>query len=185
MRPETDRDAGAQTRRHLVYPKSVDVLRAAGLQPLDYYIHKRRATVAETVSARPILQECRGARRRRGTPVRPTWWEQDLTPPPAPERERENAPRRGTFGPPRGRTFPPGHPHHQPVRTVEETRAARRAERETWDSEAEAELDRRWAQAHMPADLPVPEETTLHGAFAAIGQSIADVVAGDPGRGPD
>ena len=68
-----------------VYPKSADVLRAARLQPLRYYIQKRRATVAKAISTRPILEECRKAARRRGTPVRSTWWELDLTQPPEPE----------------------------------------------------------------------------------------------------
>ena len=69
-----------------VYPKSADVLRAARLQPLRHYIQKRRATVATNVGERPILKECRGAARLRGSPVRPTWWEQDLTLPPSQKR---------------------------------------------------------------------------------------------------
>ena len=69
-----------------VYPKSADVLRAARLQPLRNYIQKRRATVATNVGERPILKECRGAARLRGSPVRPTWWEQDLTLPPSQKR---------------------------------------------------------------------------------------------------
>ena len=56
-----------------IYPKSSDVLRAAGLQPLAYYIQKRRAAVATTIATRPILEECRGAERLCGTPVRATW----------------------------------------------------------------------------------------------------------------
>ena len=69
-----------------VYPKSADVLRDARLQPLRHYIQKRRATVATNVGERPILKECRGAARLRGSPVRPTWWEQDLTLPPSQKR---------------------------------------------------------------------------------------------------
>ena len=76
-------------RKHgdkLVYSKSANVLRAARLQPLHYYIQKRRATVAKAIATGPILEECRGAPRLRGILVRNTWWEQDLTPPPEPER---------------------------------------------------------------------------------------------------
>ena len=70
-----------------LYPKSATVLRAARLQPLHHYIQKRRATVAKTIDGRPVLEECRGAERLRGTPVRQTWWEQELSPPPEPKKE--------------------------------------------------------------------------------------------------
>ena len=82
-----------------VYPKSADVLRAARLQPLHHYIQKRRATVAKTIDGRPVLEECRGAGRLRGTPVRQTWWEQELSPPPEPEKEaRGGSPWHGGAG---------------------------------------------------------------------------------------
>ena len=74
-----------------VYPKSAEVLAKAGLKPLGHYIQKRRATVAATIEGRPVLRECRGAERLRGTPVRPTWWEQCLDPP---EEEEEDRTRR-------------------------------------------------------------------------------------------
>ena len=53
-------------------PKSADVLRAARLQPLRYYIQKRRSTVAKAISSRPILEECSGAMRLYGSSVRDT-----------------------------------------------------------------------------------------------------------------
>ena len=140
-----------------VYPKSADVLRAARLQPLEYYIHKRRATVAKTISTRPILEECRGAARRRGTPVRSMWWELDLTQPPEPDRGGDGTPGlRECLGtaPREGRSFQPGHPHYQPPRasatTAEEQLAAWRAEWEARDPAAEAELARRMAEAYLP-----------------------------------
>ena len=60
------------------YPKSADVLRAAHLQTIRGYIAKRRQTVLRAVADRPILEECRGAERRRGSPVRLHWWEQEF-----------------------------------------------------------------------------------------------------------
>ena len=74
-----------------VYPKSAAVLAKAGLKPLGHYIQKRRATVAATIEGRPVLKECRGAGRLRGTPVRPTWWEQCLDPPEEEDQERAAA----------------------------------------------------------------------------------------------
>ena len=123
------------------------MLRAAGLQPLAYYIQKRRATVAATIAARPILEECRGAERLRGTPVRATWWEQVLTLSPEPARKGNGvAPSLGALlAPTSGRTFPPGHPHHQPHQestSLEDQQAARRTEWEARDLGAEAEQDR-------------------------------------------
>ena len=74
-----------------VYPKSAEVLAKAGLKPLGHYIQKRRATVAATIEGRPVLRECRGAERLRGTPVRPTWWEQCLDPPEEDEEDQGRA----------------------------------------------------------------------------------------------
>ena len=141
-----------------VYPKSADVLRAARLQPLRYCIQTRRATVTKTISSRPILEECRGATRLRGSPVCDIWREQDLTPPPEPERGGDGTPGLGTYlGSSReGRTFPPVHPHYQPPQaatSLEEQQAAWRAEWEAQDIDAEAERDRLWAAAHLTLDL--------------------------------
>ena len=57
--------------------------------------------------------------------------------------------------PPEGRSFPPSHPHYQAHQetTLEEQQAARRAEWEAPDLDAEAEQDRRWAAASLPSDL--------------------------------
>ena len=60
------------------YPKSADVLRAARLRTIGEYIAKRRQTVLCAIADRPILEECRGAERRRGSPVRLYWWEQEF-----------------------------------------------------------------------------------------------------------
>ena len=71
-----------------VYPHSADVLAAAHLQTIEYYIQKRRHTVYNTIRDRDILKECEGAERRRGTPPRLFWAEQDMT---VPERREYGA----------------------------------------------------------------------------------------------
>ena len=53
-----------------VYPHSADVLREARLKTVAEYIAKRRRTVHRTIADRPILEECRGAERQCGSPVR-------------------------------------------------------------------------------------------------------------------
>ena len=139
-----------------IYPKSDDVLRAARLRPLSHYVQKRRATVAAAIGERPVLEECRGAARLRGSPVRTAWWEQDLTLPPEPEEdEGDVAPRTETDGVSwEGRSPTHARPrrqaHHETVRRQQE---ARRAEWEARDLEAEEEQDRRWADAHLPSGL--------------------------------
>merc|ERR1711966_551760 len=62
-----------------VYPHTADVLAAAHLQPLAYYIQRRRHTVHNTIRDRDVLKECEGAERRRGTPPRLFWAQQDMT----------------------------------------------------------------------------------------------------------
>ena len=64
-----------------VYPHTADVLAAAHLQPIAYYIQRRRHTVHNTIRDRDVLKECKGAERRRGTPPRLFWTEQDMTVP--------------------------------------------------------------------------------------------------------
>ena len=59
-----------------VYPKSVSVLRAARVRRIEEYIAERRRNILRTIADRPILEECRGAERRRGSPPRLYWWEQ-------------------------------------------------------------------------------------------------------------
>ena len=68
-------EAGGET---WVYPKSEDVLRAAHLRTIRESIAQRRQTVFQAIADRPILEACRGAERRRGSPTRLYWWEQDF-----------------------------------------------------------------------------------------------------------
>ena len=63
------------------YPHSADVLAAAHLQTILYYIQKCRHTVHNTIRDRDVLKEYRGAERRRGSPSRLFWVEQDMTEP--------------------------------------------------------------------------------------------------------
>ena len=136
-----------------VYPKSADVLRAARLQPLKHYIQKRRATVAAAVGERPVLEACKGAERLRGSPVRTTWWELDLTLTPEPEEEEDDvAPGMGGSGPPRERQLPRQGTGTEPL---EEQQALHRAKGMTLNLGAggKQEQDRLWAQAHLPSDL--------------------------------
>ena len=42
------------------------------------YIARRRQTVLWAIADRPILEECRWAERRRGSPTRLYWWEQEF-----------------------------------------------------------------------------------------------------------
>ena len=56
-----------------IYPHSADVLAAAHLQPIEYYLRKRRHAVYNTIRGRNVLKECEGAERRRGTPPRLFW----------------------------------------------------------------------------------------------------------------
>ena len=74
------------------YPHSADVLAAAQLQTVEYYIQKRRPTVHNTIRDRDVLKECKGAERRRGTPPRLFWAAQDMT---EPERREYGAPKGG------------------------------------------------------------------------------------------
>ena len=109
----------------------------------------------------PVLEESKGTARLQGTSVCDTCWEQDLTLAPESERGDDRTPGLGAFmrAPGEGRSFPPGHPHYQPppaTTTLEEQQASWRAEREEWearDLDAQAELDRLWAQAYLPSDL--------------------------------
>lgn len=60
------------------YPHSKDVLAAAHLQPISYYIQKRRYTISRTIQGREVLKEYQGAERRRGTMPRLLWWGQEM-----------------------------------------------------------------------------------------------------------
>ena len=48
------------------------------LNTINEYIGQRRANIALKVKGRPIFVMCEEAERRRGTPPRQDWWEQDL-----------------------------------------------------------------------------------------------------------
>ena len=74
-----------------VYPKLAAVLAKAGLEPLGYYIQKRRVAVATAIEGRSVLKECRRVRRLHGAPICQTWWEQCLDPPEEEDQERVTA----------------------------------------------------------------------------------------------
>ena len=73
-----------------VYSKSAEVSRAARLRMIGDYIARRRQTVLQTIADRPILEECRGAERRRGSPTRLYWWEQEVEEELSTEEEEED-----------------------------------------------------------------------------------------------
>ena len=56
-----------------VYPKSERVRRAARVKTIVEYIADRRRNILLTIADRPILEECRRAERRRGSPPRLYW----------------------------------------------------------------------------------------------------------------
>ena len=72
-----------------VYLKSAEVLRAARLRTIGDYIARRRQTVLQAIADRPILEECRGAERRRESPTRLYWWEQEFKEDLSTEEEEE------------------------------------------------------------------------------------------------
>jgi hypothetical protein len=60
------------------YPGSEDVLEAVGMKPITHYVAVRRQTIANFIVNQPILELCVGAVRKRGSPVRPFWWDQPM-----------------------------------------------------------------------------------------------------------
>ena len=60
------------------YPRSKKVPKAAGLQTIAHYMYVRQQTVTNFIVNRPIWELCAGAMRRRGSPVRPFWWDQPM-----------------------------------------------------------------------------------------------------------
>ena len=54
------------------------MLRKAGLHAITDYIGQRRAHIAQKIADRPVLEECKGVERQRGTIRHQYWWEQDL-----------------------------------------------------------------------------------------------------------
>ena len=45
---------------------------------MEHYIRRRRHTFHQTIIDQPILEECRGSERRRGSPPHLNWWEQEM-----------------------------------------------------------------------------------------------------------
>ena len=72
MRPKQSRDGTWK------YPKSADVLERAKLKTIKEYIEVRRTNIARKIADRPVLRECREARRQRGTAPRLYWWDQEM-----------------------------------------------------------------------------------------------------------
>ena len=60
-----------------MYPKSASVRRVARVKTSVEFIADRRRNFLLTIADRPILEECRRAERRRGSPPRLYWWEQE------------------------------------------------------------------------------------------------------------
>ena len=78
------------------YPHYANILAAAHLQTIEYYIQNRRHSAHNTIRDRNVLKECEGAERRRGTPPRLFWVGQDMT---VPERREYGAEREGSTQP--------------------------------------------------------------------------------------
>ena len=72
LRPEKKPD-GSWT-----YPRSAEVLEACGLHTIAHYMDVSRQTVANFIVNRPIFELCTSAVRKRGSPVRPFWWDQPM-----------------------------------------------------------------------------------------------------------
>ena len=53
-------------------------MRAARLRTVRESVARRRETVLQAITDRPILEECKRAERQRGSPTRLYWWEQDF-----------------------------------------------------------------------------------------------------------
>jgi hypothetical protein len=61
------------------YPSSRDVLKAVGLQTINYYIGVRWETIARFIIDRPLFALCRDGNRKRGSAHCTFWWEQPLS----------------------------------------------------------------------------------------------------------
>ena len=71
----------AYTHTHLhemLHPLVVAALEAAGLYPIQEYIRRRQANIAEQVACRPIYELCIETDRRPGTSLLMRWWDQDV-----------------------------------------------------------------------------------------------------------
>ena len=60
------------------YPRSKEVLEAASLQTIAHYMDVHWQTVTNFIVNRPIWELCAGAVRRRGSQIRPFWWDQPM-----------------------------------------------------------------------------------------------------------
>ncbi len=61
-----------------IYPKSEDVLEECELRTVADYIATRRQTIVTYVATRPILDDCRQGKRKRGAVPHRWWWEQQM-----------------------------------------------------------------------------------------------------------
>jgi hypothetical protein len=61
------------------YPSSKDVLKAVGLQTIDYYIGVCWETIARFIMDQPLFALCRDGNRKRGSAHCTFWWEQPLS----------------------------------------------------------------------------------------------------------
>jgi hypothetical protein len=61
-----------------IYPRSEDVVKECGMKTMEEYILACRQTIAVYVVTRPILDECRQGKRKRGAIPRRWWWEQPM-----------------------------------------------------------------------------------------------------------
>jgi hypothetical protein len=82
-----------------MYPRSADVLTAAGLKTITHYMDVRQQTVANFIVNQPIYELCAGAVRKRGSPVQPFWWDQPMDLDTARERGLQPLPQQGLPGP--------------------------------------------------------------------------------------
>jgi hypothetical protein len=139
-----------------VYPHSADVLAAAHLQPIEHYIQKRRHTIAQTIGGRKILEECRGAERRRGTQPRLYWWDQNFDLP----EMRIYSDGKGGGAQEEGREV---------ARARWRLPAPLQVPRGPMPEEATEEDRRRWAAAHMADYVIDPEEEAeIHAANRSL-----------------
>ena len=60
------------------YPRTEAVLEEVGLKTVEEYVKVRRATIAQYVATRPVLDECRAGTRQRGSSPQQWWWEQPM-----------------------------------------------------------------------------------------------------------
>ena len=60
------------------YPRLGRVLRECGLWPIEVYIRRHHATIAEHIVCHPIFAECEEGEQY-GSPRHSFWWEQELT----------------------------------------------------------------------------------------------------------